>query len=413
MRIGPPAASREGGALVLRAKVISDGTEDECFYSVPEAFAAFADTESSNCFLAGLLYPAMRRGEDLHVGGTVSEKLLFDVNEFLVPLMAECDPRIKRIAVTADATDPRGCPGARAVGTGFSGGVDSFFTILERFARPVPEGFRLTHLFFFNVGAHGIPRGPGDEERIAAKFRARYGKLRAFPDEIGLPFVPVDSNVHRFHPWGHLETATLATASAVLFLQRGIHRYYLASAGHPHGHLWRFLGAGRRPDDIAFLNPLLLPWLSTETTEFIDDGTAFDRSRKTEAISTYGPAARHLNVCGNADTIDTNCSVCPKCCRTMLTLELLGRLGDFSGVFDIARYRREARRLYIAQVLVNRARDPFNDHLLDLARERGVDLRREVNALDLFRARMLDGRLHAFIRNNRLLKAVARKCFRS
>ena len=49
---------------------------------------------------------------------------------------------------------------------------------------------------------------------------------------------------------------------------------------------------------------------------------------------------------------------------------------------------------------------------MDLARERGVDLRREVNALDLFRARMLNGRLHTFIRNRPFLKRLAKKFFR-
>ena len=56
--------------------------------------------------------------------------------------------------------------------------------------------------------------------------------------------------------------------------------------------------------------------------------------------------------------------------------------------------------------------DGFCGGRLDLARERGVNLRKEVNALDLFRARMLDGRLHSFIRNNPLLKRIAKKFFK-
>ena len=57
-------------------------------------------------------------------------------------------------------------------------------------------------------------------------------------------------------------------------------------------------------------------------------------------------------------------------------------------------------------------RNLFAKHQMDLARERGVDLRREVNALDLFRARMLNGRLHTFIRSNPLLKRIAKKFFK-
>ena len=412
MLIRQVQAAKADGWLTLRAQVSSQGKETECFYSVPERFADFADTASSNCFLVGLLYPAMRAGEDIHVEGTVSARLLFNINEFLVPFMSMCDSRLKRIKATADATDDEGRRAARAVGTGFSGGIDSFTTIREHFERPTPEGFRLTHLFFFNVGAHGIPVDESDRMAIERKFHARYEKLKDFPAEVGLPFVPVNSNIHQFHPWGHLEVATLATASAALFLQGGIRRYYLASAGHPYFHLWHYLGMRRRPDDIAYLNPYLLPWLSTESLDFVDDGTFLDRSQKTALIADYEPATRYLNVCGNHDTLDTNCSICPKCCRTLLTLELLGKVDAFRSVFDVDKYRREARRLFIAETLANVDREMFFRHIVDLAEERGVNLRREVNCLDMFRARMMNGRLHTFIRNSPFLKRLAKRFFK-
>ncbi len=412
MTISKQKAVKSAESTVLSAKISYQGKEDECFYSVPAEYADMSDLESSNCFLVGMLYPAMRYGEDIHVEGTVSAKLLFNLNEYLIPLMAMCDSRLKRISVAAQTTDASYRAGAKAVGTGFSGGIDSFSTIFDHFARPTPEGFKLTHLFFFNVGAHGIPKKPGDLEAIDGKFRARYVKLGAFPKEVGLPFVPVDSNVHKFHPWGHLEVATLATVSAALFLQNGIRRYYLASAGHPYIQLWHYLGEPRRPDDIAYLNAFLLPWLSTESLDFIDDGGFYDRSQKTVLVSGYEPASRHLNVCSNHDTLDTNCSICPKCCRTLLTLEILGKIDEYKAVFDVEKYRREARRLYIAQTLVNAKREMFYRHIVDLAREKGFDLRKEVNALDLFRARMLNGRFHTFIRTNPILKRLAKKFFK-
>ena len=412
MHIKKPIAKQSQEGVVLSAKVSFQGMEDECFYSVPERYADFADVESSNCFLVGMLYPAMRYGEDVHVEGKVSARLLYNLNEYLVPLMAICDSRLKRIKITAESTDDRGSPDAKAVGTGFSGGIDSFATIYEHFARPEPAGFRLTHLFFFNVGAHGIPKEPGDMEAIERQFQARFEKFKGFPEEAGLPFVPVDSNVHKFHPWGHLEVATFATVSAVMFLQRGIRRYYLASSGHTYRQLWKFLGDGGRPDAIERVNMMLLPWLSTESLDLVDDGNLYDRSMKTKLVANYAPAAKYLNVCYGHDTLDTNCSVCSKCVRTLLTLDILGKLDEFSGVFDIARYRREARRRAIADAIVGERRNLFAKHLMDLARERGVDLRREVNALDLFRARMLNGRLHTFIRNNPILKRLAKKFFK-
>jgi len=398
--------------LTLSAKVSFQGREEECFYSVPRQYSGMADTESSNCFLAGMIYPAMRYGEDIEIKGVVSARLLYNLNEYLVPLMTICDPRLKRIRISASAVDDCGCREAKAVGTGFSGGIDSFATICEHFVRPEPEGFRLTHLFFFNVGAHGIPKKPGDMEAIERQFRARYEKFKGYPDEAGLPFVPVDSNVHKFHPWGHLEVATFATVSAVMFLQRGIRRYFLASSGHTYRQLWKFLGDGGRPDAIERLNMMLLPWLSTESLDLVDDGNLYDRSQKTVLVANYPPAAKYLNVCYGHDTLDTNCSVCSKCARTLLTLDILGKLDEFAGVFDIPRYRREVRRRLIAETIVQEKKNLFSKHQMDLARERGVNLRREVNALDLFRARLLNGRIHSFIRGNPLLKRLAKKFFK-
>ena len=412
MLIKKTSVSSADGHLTLSAPVSFQGKEATCFYSVPEQFADLADTASSNCFLVGFLYPAMRFGEDIHVEGTVSARLLYNLNEYLIPLMALCDSRLKRITVKADTTDASYRTDSKAVGTGFSAGIDSFVTIYEHFVRPTPEGFKLTHLFFFNVGAHGIPKKEGDLDRIERQFRARYGKFKSFPDEVSLPFVQVNSDIHKFHTWGHLETATLATASAVLFLGGGMRRYYIASSGHTYRQLWKFLGDGLRPDSIENLNMMILPWLCTESLDIIDDGNFLDRSHKTALIADYPPAKRHLNVCYGHDTLDTNCSVCPKCARTLLTLELLGKLDEFSSVFDVEKYRREVRTRFIAETIVNAERDLFATHEIDLARERGIDLRREVSALDIFRARMLNGRLHNFIRGNPLLKRIAKGFFR-
>ena len=412
MLIGKPVSKCESGEFTLRAKVSFQGREDECFYSVPERYSDFADAESSNCFLVGMLYPAMRYGEDIHVEGTVSARLLYNLNEYCIPVLAMCDPRLKRIAVTAAATEDGERLHPRAVGTGFSGGIDSFATIYEHHEKPAPEGFKLTHLFFFNVGAHGIPKAPGDLEKIERQFHARYEKLSPFPREAGLPFVPANSDIHKFHPWGHLETATFATVSAVMFLQRGVRRYYLASSGHTYRQLWQFLGAGGRPDAIERLNMMLLPWLSTESLDLVDDGNLYDRSQKTALIADYPPAAKYLNVCYGHDTLDTNCSVCVKCARTLLTLELLGKLDAFKGVFDIDRYRREVRRRLIAETIANERTSLFAKHQMDLARERGVDLRREVGFLDVLRARMTGGRIHGFIKSSPLLKRIARAFFR-
>lgn len=242
MRILPPKATLNDDHLTLTAQVACQGRTDECFFSVLREYADFVEPASANCFLAGLLYPALRYGETIQVEGKVSARLIFNLNEYVIPLLTACDPRLKPVRITAQETDAHGYPEAQYVTTGFSGGIDSFHTIYDHYELPTPDGFRLTHLLSFNVGAHGIPKSATDLPALERKFQARYRKLKPCADMLGLPFIPVNSNIHLFHPWGHLETSTLANISAVLFLQRATRRYYLASSGHPYDHLWRYLG---------------------------------------------------------------------------------------------------------------------------------------------------------------------------
>ena len=54
--------------------------------------------------------------------------------------------------------------------------------------------YRLSALFFFNVGSHG-----GGTEKARRKFHTRYDFLLPCAQELGLPFVPMDSNLFDFY----------------------------------------------------------------------------------------------------------------------------------------------------------------------------------------------------------------------
>ena len=96
------------------------------------------------------------------------------------------------------------------------------------------------------------------------------------------------------------------------------------------------------------------------------------------------------------------------------TLWDLNPCGPKAPIYEdyIDRYRREVRRRLIAETIANERTSLFAKHQMDLARERGVDLRREVGFLDVLRARMTGGRIHGFIKGSPLLKRIARAFFR-
>ena len=120
-----------------------------------------------------LLMPAMRAGQDLHVGGVMTDVLLHQMNGDLQVLLGWLQPGCAQIRVSADDTRPaRAAP--PAVAMGFSGGVDSFDALREYFLEPdVPDALRVTHLLNNNVGAHGTDG--------AALWNTRLGGWRRWP----------------------------------------------------------------------------------------------------------------------------------------------------------------------------------------------------------------------------------------
>ena len=84
-------------------------------------------------------------------------------------------------------------------------------------------------------------------------------------------------------------------------------------------------------------HPLSDPLFSTSKTRIVHDGVTYTRTEKTEFISQNALVLRTLHVCFRGQDglgqDDTNCCRCEKCFRTMVTLEILGKL-DKAALFD-------------------------------------------------------------------------------
>ncbi|MDD3155131.1 MAG: hypothetical protein PHS41_09700, partial [Victivallaceae bacterium] len=133
MKIAAPRDIVANGQFRREAVVSgTDGREEPLFFSVPEEYASWVDTRSGDCFAAAMLYCAMREGEDLAVEAPLSEKFLFHVNNYVIPLLNEFEPKLKKIRLSATGVI-RDSFGGKGVGTGFSGGIDSFCTIFDHY----------------------------------------------------------------------------------------------------------------------------------------------------------------------------------------------------------------------------------------------------------------------------------------
>ena len=330
----PPSRTRVGDQVRVSVDVTGRAP---LWFSVDERYADLL-SERADHVLVGLLMPAMKEGLSLHVGGIVTDSLLHHANADLQRLLRMEHPDLHAIRVTADAVAP---PAARASGvaTGFSGGVDSFATLTEYlWGEDAPASLRVTHLLNNNVGAHGHDG--------AALWRVRVAPLSGIADELGLPFVLVDSNIDEHYPRiGFIESVTMRNAAVPHLLGAGIGHLHLASAiPFPYVRV-------DETGEIARIDTMLVPLLSTSAVTIASANSGLTRVQKT--LSLIGrPEGRHLDVCTDGDPARArNCSACSKCMRTMLTLEIAGHLQDF--VPDAFSYEPYARRrdAFVAKVL--------------------------------------------------------------
>lgn len=303
-----------------------------------------------NWALVALLLPAMRAGRDIRVDGPISARLLFNVKHDVQAALRLYDPDLQRIAITAaEVSTPAGA-GKQRVGTGFSAGIDSFAVVALAMPQPDRLGLHLTDLCVFNVGAFG----PCDAAPVKDRFAQGYARAAAFAHRIGAVATGIDSNVDQFFDqyWSFQRSHSLRNVAAALVMARYFD-YYLYASTFP-------LGSVRVTEhyDLAIMDPILLPLLSTEQLEFRSAGAGLSRFEKTGLVSITELSYNKLDVCvapvEAKKMLDRpNCSRCWKCQRTMLTLDLLGAIEKYDRVFDVPHYY--ASRQAIVQAVAGKA----------------------------------------------------------
>ena len=323
----------------------------ELYFQVDVEYAEMISL-SGDAALAGLIVQAMYLGEDIEIDAPVSSELLYAFKGSFQVLMCEAIPFLNNIEIRAShvhAQDKK-----NGVATGFSGGVDSFSTLVEYLSSDMPEHLRLTHLVFNNVGSHG-----GGGETL---FEERYARISPLVKNIGLPFIKCNSNLDEFYSkrLNFQLTHTVRNASAAMVLQNEIGTFLYSSA---YGFSEININCG---NDIAKIDPLSFQYLSSEHLKFISAGAHLYRVDKTIQISKYETSFDNLDVCVSS-TIG-NCSKCFKCLRTMLTFEICQQLEKYQNVFDLDVYKKY-RLSYMAEVIVGS--DSFSSEIRQFAKRHG------------------------------------------
>lgn len=349
--INKPVIKKEGDNVFLVSKV-EDGilkTEKEYFFSVQEGFGVYLTHEVADAFVSALLMAAIMSGQDIIVKAPLSEVFYHNLENSLIYTICKAynKPKIKVKAesLISPDFDPR------AVSAGFSGGVDSFATVIQHTSKKCPKSLTLTHLTLMNVGSYG------DSEVAFSHFSNDAIRSKEYAEKLKLPLVLINSNIGSAYRReeckrlrGFASRSIISLTSGILSLQK-LYKYY-------------FISSSRTIDEIklshsnqSYYEPLIASYLTTHTTRVLIANADMNRIDKTKYIADIKDVQERLYVCA-ADIYNEkqnktyskdgypNCSECDKCTRTMLTLELLGKLDFYSNQFNIQKYKYQKRELY-------------------------------------------------------------------
>lgn len=338
------------------------------WYKVPSEYADYLCIERSDAFVVACIYFAMVAGLDIQSDVPITSCLKYQLNEQIIPLLCNERSGFKRIGIQCDTAGDLE-QSLKCVGTGISCGVDSFSTILMGLKNTLPEGNKITHLAVFNTGSlnfYGYETIKSletwrEETEKELDYHVRTGKKVA--DELGLKFISVDTNIPDLYQGCFLLSHTYRNMSCILATQKMWGCYYYASAGEG------LFSADIRNDSGAY-DAFILPNISLHNLKFYVSGFELLRMDKIKMIADNIVVQKYLNVCSYGKE---NCGRCTKCKRTMLNLDLIGKLDNFRIAFpDMSYYKKYRWKFFTTDIREAKANDYFGFEMRQYAKHNNI-----------------------------------------
>jgi len=320
----------DSNRLRLVAEVIYDNKEfkpELYWFEVDKKYKDYINT-SGNPWLVCLIPLAVTIGEPLQLYNPIDAKLLENIKK-LMQIWKGWYPNLHIIPIEAPVINFAGKREHKKTAVFFSGGVDSFFTVLRHNNIDSKSDIHIDDLIC--IWGLDIPLANPD---AFSRMQKSLGKVAG---KIGVELMPIVTNIRENRlessGWGRLYFGS-ALASAALVLENRYDRVLIASGGE--GFALPSWGS----------HPITDPLYSTEKVQVIYDSLEYTRLGKIRFIGNFRVAQKYLRVCWQGRS-DKNCCACPKCYRTMTTLSALGMLDKFitfrADLFDTVK----ASRIYI------------------------------------------------------------------
>lgn len=334
----------QNGAASVTARIDLDGDERSIWYRT--SFGSFS--AGSDALLAVLLLPAMALDRSLSIPGPVCTLLQSRINTIQDIFRTWC-PELSRIRVRTSSVDLMQSP-QRGVGAFFSGGVDSFYTVLK-------HQEEISHLIFVR-GFDLYLDNPVLLDMVSQS-------VRRAAEELKKPLIEVETNLRTFSDrhvsWTFYHGPALA--SVALLLAPELEKIYIPST-HTYGQLFPW-GS----------HPLVDPLWGTSQLQIVHDGGEASRVEKVMCVTASDVALRHLRVCWENRGGAFNCGQCEKCLRTLVSLRIAGaaeRAVTFPGPLDLD----ELAHLYLPD---ENARIFMAENLTPLVEEKDPELAKAIH----------------------------------
>jgi hypothetical protein len=301
LRISEPWKRDDGGFTELGSRLEVGGRRDTVWFRVELPPSEVADGVEP--FVSACLLPAMRAGWEIRTPVPMSPVFLANL-ERIQAQFKEWDPALRIARIQAPPGGAESGADLRRTASFFSGGVDSFYTLLTRRAE-VDE--------LILVRGFDIPlRDPG-------LFQAVRAKLQRAADSLGKPLVCVATNLREFTDplarWAEHQHGPALGAVAQLLSPR-FHTVLIPGEHFPDRPECWLRGSQPRTD----------PLFSTGVLKVIHDGYQPSRVGKIEAILREPCVRETLRVCWENRDGEYNCCRCSKCLRNMAAIRSCGCL---------------------------------------------------------------------------------------
>lgn len=308
--------------LVFDFKI--DEEKKQIWFEVNNEYSKYLSDDRVDAIVIGLLNYAMKNNHDIKSDSYITEELLYKLKTYLIPSLSKNAEGLHNINIDIKTIETSST--ANGVGTGCSCGIDSMHAILNHI-KTKEKQFKLTHLCINNVGAFNECYSESGIEKVR---KERTKASEKFAKEIGLPLIVTDSNISDVIEQLHTHTHTYTSIFAVHCLQKLWKTYYYGSSGESFEH---FSIVDNDKKDCSKYELLSLDCFSTNNLKIFSEGGAKNRLEKTESICNHKIVHKYLHVCTKKEY---NCSKCPKCMRTLLSLYALDvDLDKYKKVFDI------------------------------------------------------------------------------